>query len=181
MGIVFLVTLISTIPGSKLGQLIAQKTNPITSWKINLIVFSAVTVAGSFILTGPKRQTICYAFGAAWGVLLGWFYPLENVIFTMSVPRGQEAELSGFYTYCRSILTWLPPLVFTVMNESGLHMKRGMLSLVIFLVIGLVLLQLMAPWEDVLEAAKVNRMKEVVFNTSKPSSASAGNDLQQGV
>eukprot|EP00580_Thalassiosira_gravida_P006576 CAMPEP_0201633962 /NCGR_PEP_ID=MMETSP0493-20130528/7077_1 /ASSEMBLY_ACC=CAM_ASM_000838 /TAXON_ID=420259 /ORGANISM="Thalassiosira gravida, Strain GMp14c1" /LENGTH=531 /DNA_ID=CAMNT_0048105745 /DNA_START=119 /DNA_END=1714 /DNA_ORIENTATION=+ len=181
VGIVFLVTLISTIPGSKLGQLIAQKTNPITSWKINLIVFSAVTVAGSFILTGPERQTICYVFGVSWGVLLGWFYPLENVIFTMSVPRGQEAELSGFYTYCRSILTWLPPLVFTVMNESGLHMKWGMLSLVIFLVIGLVLLQLMAPWEDVLEAAKVNRLKEVVFTKPKPSPNSASNDLQQGV
>ncbi len=166
-------TLISTIPGSALGSFIAKKTTPITSWKINLVVFSLVTVAGSFILTGPERQPVCYVFGVLWGVLLGWFYPLENVIFTMSVPKGQETELSGFYTYCRSILTWCPPLIFTVMNESGLHMKWGMLSLVLFLVIGLVLIQLMAPWEDVLEAAKVNKMMDVVF--VKPESLPGSN------
>jgi len=87
------------------------------------------------------------------------FYPLENVIFTMSIPRGQESELSGFYTYCRSILTWLPPLIFTAMNESGIAMTWGLLSLVIFFSVGLVFLQLMAPWEEmVAEAGKVNRM-----------------------
>mmetsp|Transcript_29201 Transcript_29201/g.62094 ORF Transcript_29201/g.62094 Transcript_29201/m.62094 type:complete len:514 (-) Transcript_29201:192-1733(-) len=158
VGMVFLITLVTTIPGAKLGQWIAKKTNPITSLKLNLLVFSAVTAVGAFVLTGPEVKVLVYFFGCLWGGLLGWFYPLENVIFTMSVPAGQESELSGFYTYCRSILTWLPPLVFTVMNESGLHMKYGLLSLVIFLMIGLFLLQLMAPWEDVLEAAKVNKM-----------------------
>ena len=105
-------------------------------------------------------------FGCMWGGLLGWFYPLENVIFTMSVPEGQEAELSGFFTYCRAILTWLPPLVFTAMNESGIEMKYGLLSLVGFLLIGCFLLQLMAPWEDVLEAAKVNKMAKVAPDES---------------
>jgi len=77
----------------------------------------------------------------------------------MSIPRGQESELSGFYTYCRSILTWLPPLIFTAMNESGIAMTWGLLSLVIFFSVGLVFLQLMAPWEEmVAEAGKVNRM-----------------------
>lgn len=166
VGIVFLITLVTTIPGAKFGQWIAKKTNPITSWKINLVVFSAITAAGSFILTGPEMQTVCYIFGCMWGGLLGWFYPLENVIFTMSVPEGQEAELSGFFTYCRAILTWLPPLVFTAMNESGIEMKYGLLSLVGFLLIGCFLLQLMAPWEDVLEAAKVNKMAKVAPDES---------------
>ena len=59
VGIVFLITLVTTIPGAKFGQWIAKKTNPITSWKINLVVFSAITAAGSFILTGPEMQTVC--------------------------------------------------------------------------------------------------------------------------
>jgi len=158
VAIVFLITLLSTIPGSKLGQIISKKTNPITSWKLNLIVFSLITIAGSFVLTGPTLKPVCYAFGVLWGVLLGWFYPLENLVFTLSVPRGQESELSGFYTYCRSILTWLPPLIFTVMNESGLHMKWGLMSLVVFLMVGCFFLQMMAPWEEVLEAAKRNKI-----------------------
>mmetsp|Transcript_26378 Transcript_26378/g.45013 ORF Transcript_26378/g.45013 Transcript_26378/m.45013 type:complete len:514 (+) Transcript_26378:212-1753(+) len=179
VGIIFLVTLISTIPGSKAGQFLSKKTNPITSWKINLVTFSAVTVAGSFVLTGPERQNLIYPFGAAWGFLLGWFYPLENVVFTLSVPKGQETELSGFYTYCRSILTWLPPLVFTVMNESGLHMKWGLLSLIIFLIVGLFFLFLMAPWEDVLEDAKVNRMSHV--GNSIEFVSSKNDNVEEGI
>lgn len=159
VGIVFLVTLLSSIPGAKIGEYISHKTCPITSWKINLVTFSAITVAGSFILTGPDRQSICYGFGVLWGLMLGWFYPLENVIFTMCVPKGQESELSGFYTYCRAILTWCPPLIFTVMNESGIEMTWALLSLIIFLLIAVVFLQIMAPWDEMVEDAKgVNRM-----------------------
>ena len=73
VGIVFLITLISTLPRSKLGQVIAERTDPITSWKINLVVFSVFTVAGSLVLTSPDRQTLCYLFGVLWGVCLGWF------------------------------------------------------------------------------------------------------------
>lgn len=158
VGIVFLCTLFGTLPGSLLGVFISKKTNPIISWKINLVVFTVVTVAGALVLTGPARQNICYIFGGLWGMLLGWFYPLGNVIFAMCMPKGQEAEFSGFYNYCRVILTWLPPLIFTTMNEAGIEMKWGLMSLVIFLLLGLVFLQLMAPWEDVLEDAKVNKM-----------------------
>lgn len=167
VGIIFLITLISSIPGSKIGEIVADKTCPITSWKINILTFAGITVAGSFVLTGPDRQSICFAFGGLWGLMLGWFYPLENIIFSMCLPKGQEAELSGFYTYCRSILTWCPPLIFTVMNESGIEMTWGLLSLIIFLLIGLVFLQLMAPWNEMLEdAERVNRMTMIEIPAS---------------
>mmetsp|Transcript_46906 Transcript_46906/g.142093 ORF Transcript_46906/g.142093 Transcript_46906/m.142093 type:complete len:460 (+) Transcript_46906:162-1541(+) len=171
VAIVFLITLIASIPGSKLGQYIAKRTDPIVSWKINLIVFSAITIVGSFVLTGPSMKNVCYIFGVLWGIMLGWFYPLENVTFTLLVPKGQESELSGFYTYCRSILTWLPPLIFTVMNESGLHMKWGLISLVIFLMVGCGFLQVMAPWEEALEVAKgPNKMTRAFSEVNKDMS-----------
>ncbi|KAL7542812.1 hypothetical protein ACHAXR_012126 [Thalassiosira sp. AJA248-18] len=177
VGIVFLVTLVSTIPGSKLGEIISKKTTPITSWKINLVTFMAITAVGSFVLTGPDRKSICYVFGVLWGSMLGWFYPLENVIFAMSIPKGQESELSGFYTYCRSILTWLPPLIFTVMNESGIDMKWGLLSLVIFLFIGLIFLQLMLPWDEfVAEAKKQNMM---MFQPETVDGADKSDDFEE--
>jgi len=179
VAVIFLITLASSIPGAKLGQFIAKKTNPITSWKLNLITFTAITIAGTFVLTGPDRKAVCYVFGALWGVMLGWFYPLENLVFTLSVPRGQESELSGFYTYCRSIITWLPPLIFTVMNESGLHMKWGLLSLVAFLLIGLFFLQIMASWDDVLEAAEVNKMTKAFEEDEASRAAEASKPLPE--
>lgn len=95
---------------------------------------------------------------------------MENVLFAMGVPHGQETELAGFYTYCRSILTWLPPLIFTVMNEVGVDMMWGLLSLLIFFCFGLVFLQLMAPWEEVLaDAREENRMvKSVLQDAAVP-------------
>jgi len=73
VGILFLTTLVASIPGSKLGEVISQKTNPITSWKINLVAFSATTAVASFVLTSPERKTICFGFGVLWGVMLGWY------------------------------------------------------------------------------------------------------------
>jgi MFS-type transporter involved in bile tolerance (Atg22 family) len=128
--------------------------------KINLAAFAIITAVGSFVLTSPEEgESIIYGFGALWGVMLGWFWPLESAIFAMTVPKGQESELAGFYTYCCTILAWLPPLIVTVLNESGYHMKWGIFSIVIFLLIGLAFLQLMAPWEELLaEAKKRNKM-----------------------
>lgn len=158
VGISFLIALLGAIPGAKVGQLLSIKTNPVVSGKISLLLFSATTVAGALTLTGPDRQNACYIFAGIWGIYLGWLFPVLDLIFTLSVPKGQESELSGFYTYCRSILLWLPPLIFTVMNESGLHMRWGLMSLAAFLMTGCIFLQMMAPWEEVLEAAKTNKM-----------------------
>jgi MFS-type transporter involved in bile tolerance (Atg22 family) len=74
----------------------------------------------------------------------------------MVLPKGQETELTGFFIYCTQILTWLPPLVFTLMIESGINQRWGLMSLIIFFVIAIGLFSLVAPWEDVLkESAKM--------------------------
>ena len=84
----------------------------------------------------------------------------------MIVPQGQESELAGFYLYCSHILTALPPFIFTVMNEADINLKWGGIHLNIYLFIGLVLIQLMLPWDDCLEAAKENRLKKKSKKTS---------------
>lgn len=79
----------------------------------------------------------------------------------MVVPRGQEAELTGFFVYCTQILVWLPPLLFTLMIEAGINQKWGLMSLIIYFVIAIGLLSFVAPWEDMLkESAKTIDMDE---------------------
>lgn len=46
---------------------------------------------------------------------------------------------------------WLPPLVFTVMVESGVDQTWGLMSLIIFFAIAIGFLSLVAPWPQVLE------------------------------
>lgn len=85
-------------------------------------------------------------------------------MFTMTCPSGQEAELTGFYLYSANILVWVPPLIFTFMNQNGVSMQWELFSLVFFFVIGIFFLFLMDPWdkicnqqttEDVLEMSNV--------------------------
>lgn len=60
----------------------------------------------------------------------------------MLLPRGQEAELSGFYVYCTQILGWLPPLIFSVMVESNIDQKFGILAVQSFFGVAIVLLSM---------------------------------------
>lgn len=152
IGIVFLTTLVASVPGAKLGSYyVTSKTNPNTSLKINLLVFSVVTVAAAFTLSGPDVAYLAYVYGVLWGAILGWFYSTENVFFSLVTPKGQEAELTGFFVYCTQILVWLPPLVFSVMIESGISQTWGLVSLTSFMLIAIILLMFVAPWPKVLE------------------------------
>lgn len=54
------------------------------------------------------------------------------------------------------------------MNESGIEMRWGLLSLVIFLFIGLVFLQMMMPWDEICEnPRKANRMTVIEEGSGK--------------
>jgi MFS-type transporter involved in bile tolerance (Atg22 family) len=70
-------------------------------------------------------------------------------MLSMICPVGQEAELSGFFVFSSNILVWLPPLIFTAMNESGISMRWGLVSLVIFFALGIASLSLMDKWENI--------------------------------
>jgi hypothetical protein len=66
----------------------------------------------------------------------------------MLVPRGQEAELAGFYLYCSQIFAWLPPLVFTVMNEGGVPLEWAGMHLNLYLLIAYMCYHYMSPWNE---------------------------------
>ena len=74
------------------------------------------------------------------------------------IVKGQEAELAGFFLYCTQILGWLPPLIFTYMNEQGIALKYGGMHLNIYLFIALVCYHCMLPWDQCLEAVQWNKM-----------------------
>jgi Na+/melibiose symporter-like transporter len=88
----------------------------------------------------------------------------------MVLPKGQEAELTGFFVYCTQVLSFLPPLVFTLMIENGVNQKWGLMSLILFFVVAIGFLCLMSSWEDVLkESAKtidVIKLEDVTGETS---------------
>jgi len=161
LGIVFIIILISTIPGSYFGAWVSKKTNPITSLRIQLFSMICFNFVAFLTMTSPEQKLLPYIFGAGWGALLGWYYPTNMAILSMIQPKGQEAELTGIFLYCSQILAWLPPLVFTLMNESGIHLKWGGVSLNVYFATGSLLYFFVAPWDKCLDNGKfLNKMKE---------------------
>lgn len=72
----------------------------------------------------------------------------------MIVPAGQESELSGFFLYCTQILSWLPNLIFTLMNEAGVNLSWGGIHLNAYLLVALICNQLMLPWDECVSIAR---------------------------
>lgn len=44
----------------------------------------------------------------------------------------------GFYLFADQSLSWLPPLVFTAINEAGLSERVGLASITVFFMLGLI-------------------------------------------
>ena len=66
--------------------------------------------------------------------------------------------MAGFFLYCTQICAWLPPLIFTVMNENGISLQWGGIHLNIYFALAFIFYCFMAPWDECVEAAKTNKM-----------------------
>jgi len=160
LGVLFLLVLFFSVPGSYFAYWLTERTNPITALKVQLVSWVIVNFVAFLVLTDPSKSTEAYIAGMFWGFLIGWYVPLVNLVFSMIIPSGQESELTGFFLYCSQILAWLPPLIFTLLNEADVNLKWGGIHLNIYFFIGLLLYQKMLPWEDCIRAAKTNHLRE---------------------
>lgn len=135
-GMVFLVVLICGIPGSQISKWTTIRYSPVTSAKICDVLFITTTSLASALLKGPDDKVWAYAMAAMWGIELGWLLPAHTTAFMELMPPGSESELMGIYLFMGNLLAWLPPLLFTVLNEHGVPLSVGLSSLNIFFFIG---------------------------------------------
>ena len=56
------------------------------------------------------------------------------------IPSDREAEFFSFYEISERGTSWMGPLVFGLINQFTGSMRLGILSLIVFFVVGLVLL-----------------------------------------
>lgn len=154
IGIVFLAVLIMGAPGTKLGERIGLFCDPLLSAKACVLFFIVATTLASILLTGPQDKHLTVIFGVLWGLALGWLHPMHSTLFITITPTGQETELMSLYLFSGQVLSWLPPLVFTVLNEAGVSMSIGLASLNLFFLVGYICLHLMGDYNVAREQAR---------------------------
>lgn len=136
-GIAILAMLLGSIPGGITAGIVTAKFDPLRSGLAATLVMLANTIVFGVVLNGPGQQLETYLLAAGWGWGTGWKWTADRLVASTIIPLGQDAELMGTYLFHGQVLTWLPPLLFTVLNEAGVDSQIAVCSLGIWFLFGI--------------------------------------------
>ena len=134
--IFILVTLVSNPLGVLVHRSVSRRVGYKRSYLLVTVFFIIITALFIGIVSGPQHVNITYVFSVLYGIAFGWYYPISNGLFVSLVPPERVTELWGFNMFAAVVLSWVPPLIFTSLNESTGNLRLGLLGMIVFLVIG---------------------------------------------
>jgi UMF1 family MFS transporter len=115
--------------------------NRVGAWKTVLGSLVAWTVVVLLAFRVPAGSpTLFMLLGAGIGVVLGGSQALSRSLFSQMIPTGREAEYFGFYAISDKGTSWLGPLVFGLVYQMTTSYRTGIVSLLVFFVLGFILL-----------------------------------------
>lgn len=161
VGIATMVVLLSTIPGTFIAVQMASLVNPKRSLQLSLVFWIVSIIAAALALQGPENKTAAYFFAVLLGLNTGWFDPSERGFYVMIIPKNQDAEFMGIYISACQIVGWLPPLIFTAMNQAGISTSVSLATLSLYILLGLSALTCFVPsYEESMRQAQDQRHEE---------------------
>lgn len=116
---------------------------------VSLVIWTGtVTYAYGWLRTGGQF----FALGAAIAIVLGGSQALSRALYSLMIPKGQEAEYFSLYEVSERGTSWLGPLLFGLALQFTGSYRIAILSLSVFFLLGLVLLAFVNVRDAVLEA-----------------------------
>lgn len=91
------------------------------------------------VVHSPAQTNLAFLFSVLFGISFGWYFPSSNGYFVSLVPEEKVSELWGLNSLCSVILSWVPPILFAVLNETTGNIRVGWIGVIIFELIGLVI------------------------------------------
>jgi len=135
-----LLMLLGSIPGALVSGKMVSLFNAVNSVILAISLLTITTIAAAVSLKRPGQQMETYIMAFIWGVAIGWKWTTDRFLASTLIPEGQDAELMGVFLFSGQVLSWLPPLIFTAMNEAGVNQSFGIGSLCIYFFLGLIAL-----------------------------------------
>lgn len=141
-GLAVLLMLLGSVPGAMMAGRAIPRCNPVRVSIAGTLILALNTIAVAIVLQGPGQQLATYAFTFVWGLGTGCKWTTDRLLASTLIPDGQDAELMGVYLFAGQIITWLPPLIVTVLNEAGIDQRIGIgtMSVYYFLGVGALLM-----------------------------------------
>ncbi len=106
------------------------------------ILISLLIWTGTLVYAYGFLRTALHFFilGAVIAVVLGGSQALSRSVYSLMIPKGQEAEYFSLYEVSDRGTSWLGPLLFGLALQFTGSYRIAILSLVIFFILGLALL-----------------------------------------
>jgi len=123
--------------GSLLFNWIAKITGNKRAILISLVIWTGVLIY-AYALLQTKVQF--FLLGAVIAIVLGGSQALSRSVYSLMIPKGQEAEYFSLYEVSDKGTSWLAPLVFGLVAQATHNYRLAILSLVVFFIAGLALL-----------------------------------------
>jgi len=134
-----LVNLASNIFGVGVHRFLLPKLGQKYNYSIMVAGWVIVTSLFVGLIAGPEQKYGSFAFAVIYGYCYGHYYPSTNGYFVSLVPEDKQVELWGWNMFASVILSWIPPLVFTTINETSGNLRLAMIGMIGFLLIGFLL------------------------------------------
>jgi UMF1 family MFS transporter len=136
IGLYFLVQL-SALAGAWLWAAPTDRYGPKRVVACTLVQWCVVVGAAYAVTTKPQFLVVAVLAGSG----LGAVQAAARALMASLIPRGQEAELFGFYSLCGKTAAVIGPAIFgTVSRLSGGNQRAAMLSVGVMFLVGLGLL-----------------------------------------
>ncbi|MFI7545429.1 MFS transporter [Actinoplanes sp. NPDC049599] len=117
---------------------------------IALVGWLGVVLAAFWL---PEGEPVPFMLlGVAIGLVMGGSQALSRSLFSQLIPDGREGEYYGFYEISDKGTSWLGPLAFGLVFQLTNSYRIGLVSLVVFFIVGGILLA-MVPMRRAIVAA----------------------------
>ncbi|NCC32978.1 MAG: MFS transporter [Chloroflexia bacterium] len=117
---------------------LAQRIGTKKAIMISLFIWTVVVTYGYVMPAGVPAQFFILA--AAIAIVLGGSQALSRSLFSLMIPKGQEAEYFSIYEISERGTSWLAPLFFGLAFQMTGSYRIALISLMVFFIAGIVLL-----------------------------------------
>ena len=124
--------------GALVFNYVAKVTGAKRAIAASLVIWIATVVAAYFIRSGSSAQF--FVLGAVIALVLGGSQALSRAVYSLMIPKGQEAEYFSMYEISERGTSWLGPLFFGLALQFTGSYRIAIMGLAIFFIVGLALL-----------------------------------------
>lgn len=135
--------------GSLIFNWVAKAVGSKRAIILSLVIWTGVLVYAYGLL---QTRTQFFILGAVIAIVLGGSQALSRSVYSLMIPKGQEAEYFSLYEVTDKGTSWLAPLMFGLALQFTGSYRVAILSLVIFFIVGLALLVRVNVREAAIEA-----------------------------